>query len=116
MAPPDPKHLEDDEVKRKEHISPSSSHKDPSITSIQWMLTGEKEGIERGAGSPGRKMEAQLSRDLTQRRNEGKKLSNYALKTGGAKKPHRYRPGTVALPEIQHYQRSGDLLIRKMPF
>ncbi len=32
------------------------------------------------------------------------------------KKPHRYRPGTVALREIRKYQRSTDLLIRKMPF
>ena len=35
---------------------------------------------------------------------------------GGVKKPHRYRPGTVALQEIQHYQKSTELLIRKMPF
>lgn len=33
-----------------------------------------------------------------------------------ATKPHRYRPGTVALREIRKYQRSTDLLIRKMPF
>jgi histone H3 len=31
--------------------------------------------------------------------------------TGGIKKPHRYRPGTVALREIRRY-----LLIRKLPF
>lgn len=36
--------------------------------------------------------------------------------TGGAKKPHRYRPGTVALREIRRYQKSTDLLIRKLPF
>ena len=35
---------------------------------------------------------------------------------GGVKKPHRYRPGTVALREIRRYQRSTDLLIRKLPF
>ena len=29
---------------------------------------------------------------------------------------HRYRPGTVALREIRKYQRSTDLLIRKLPF
>ncbi len=32
------------------------------------------------------------------------------------KKPRRYRPGTVALREIRKYQRSTDLLIRKLPF
>ena len=36
--------------------------------------------------------------------------------TGGVKKPHRYRPGTVALREIRRYQKSVELLIRKLPF
>jgi histone H3 len=35
---------------------------------------------------------------------------------GGVKKPHRYRPGTVALREIRKYQKSTDLFIRKLPF
>ncbi|KAH8296630.1 hypothetical protein KR054_008997 [Drosophila jambulina] len=44
-----------------------------------------------------------------------------ARKTGGTvesglKKPHRYRPGTVALREIRRYQKSIELLIRKLPF
>ncbi|KAF5839929.1 histone-fold-containing protein [Dunaliella salina] len=30
--------------------------------------------------------------------------------------PHRYRPGTVALREIRKYQKSTELLIRKLPF
>mmetsp|Transcript_3035 Transcript_3035/g.9451 ORF Transcript_3035/g.9451 Transcript_3035/m.9451 type:complete len:142 (+) Transcript_3035:17-442(+) len=33
-----------------------------------------------------------------------------------ARKPHRFRPGTVALREIRKYQRSTELLIRKLPF
>ena len=36
--------------------------------------------------------------------------------TGGIKKPHRYRPGTIALREIRRYQKSTELLIRKLPF
>eukprot|EP00798_Chlamydomonas_sp_ICE-L_P024409 gene24409-biopygen18889 len=36
--------------------------------------------------------------------------------TGPMNKPHRYRPGTVALREIRKYQKSTDLLIRKLPF
>ncbi|XP_068231912.1 histone H3-like [Palaemon carinicauda] len=36
--------------------------------------------------------------------------------TGGVKKHHRYRPGTVALREIHRYQKSTELLIRKLPF
>lgn len=31
-------------------------------------------------------------------------------------KPNRYRPGTVALREIRRYQKSTELLIRKLPF
>ncbi|KAJ8349282.1 hypothetical protein SKAU_G00244120 [Synaphobranchus kaupii] len=36
--------------------------------------------------------------------------------TGDVKKPHRYRPGTVGLREIRRYQKSTELLIRKLPF
>lgn len=36
--------------------------------------------------------------------------------TGGVKKKHRFRPGTVALREIRKYQKSTELLIRKLPF
>jgi histone H3 len=32
------------------------------------------------------------------------------------KKPHRYRPGTVALREIRRFQKSTDVVIRKLPF
>ena len=36
--------------------------------------------------------------------------------TGGVKRPHRYRPGTVALRQIRRYQKSTELLLRKLPF
>jgi histone H3 len=39
-----------------------------------------------------------------------------ACATGGVKKPHRYRPGTVALREIRRYQKSTDALIACLPF
>lgn len=32
------------------------------------------------------------------------------------KRKRRYRPGTIALREIRKYQRSTELLIRKLPF
>lgn len=35
---------------------------------------------------------------------------------GGVKRAHRYRPGTVALREIRRYQKSTELLIRRLPF
>ena len=37
-------------------------------------------------------------------------------RTGRVRKPRRYRPGTVALREIRRYQKSTELLLRKIPF
>ena len=37
-------------------------------------------------------------------------------RTGGIKRPYHYHPGTVALREIRRYQKSMELLIRKLPF
>ena len=35
---------------------------------------------------------------------------------GGVKKPRRFCPGTVALRQIRKYQKSTELLIRKLSF
>jgi histone H3 len=35
---------------------------------------------------------------------------------GTAKRPRRYRPGTIALRDIRRYQKSTELLIQKLPF
>ena len=62
----------------------------------------------------------------TARKSTGGKAPRFELATkaarkqapsaGGVKKPHRYRPGTVALREIRRYQKGTELLIRKLPF
>ena len=62
----------------------------------------------------------------TARHSTGRKAQRFQLATktaqrsapalGGVKKPHCYCPGTVALREICRYQKSTDLLIRKVPF
>ena len=41
---------------------------------------------------------------------------NSVPSSGGIKRPHRYRPGTVALREIRKYQKTTALLIHKHPF
>ena len=41
---------------------------------------------------------------------------NLGNPTGGLKKPMQWRPGTVALREIWRYQKTTELLIRKLPF
>jgi len=50
-----------------------------------------------------------------QRKNKKKDLPP-PLDGAIRKKPHRFRPGTVALREIRRYQKSVDLLMRKLPF
>ena len=44
------------------------------------------------------------------------KKSGMKAPKGGVKKHYRYRPGTVALKQIRQYQKSTELLIRKLPF
>jgi len=48
----------------------------------------------------------------------GKNLSAKvaARSMAGVKKPHRYRPGTVALREIRKMQKTTDLCIKKAPY
>src|SRR6195952_3647905 len=63
----------------------------------------------------------QTALKLTGGKAPRKKLATKAARKsapaiGGVKKPHRYRPGTVALREIRRYQKSTELLIRKLPF
>ena len=48
---------------------------------------------------------------------KGKKLpASQQGQKGQQKEPHRYCLGTVALLEIRRYQKSTELLIRKLPF
>lgn len=50
------------------------------------------------------------------RKQVATKAARKSAPSAGIKKPHRYRPGTVALREIRRYQKSTELLIRKLPF
>ena len=71
-----------------------------------------------------REAQEELKRVLAKRREEerkkaaagmAKKGSQRAPK-GGVKRHYRYRPGTVALKQIRQYQKTTELLIRKLPF
>lgn len=44
------------------------------------------------------------------------RIAKESKEAGHVKKPHRFRAGTVALREIRRYQKSTELLIRKLPF
>ncbi len=63
----------------------------------------------------------QTARRATGGKDPRKQLATRAVRksapaTGGFKKPYRYGPGTVALRKIRRYQKSTELLIRKLPF
>jgi histone H3 len=60
----------------------------------------------------------QTARKSTGGKAPRKKLATKAARKGVpiGKRKHRYRPGTVALREIRKYQKSTELLIRKLPF
>ena len=63
------------------------------------------------------KAKLQLARKKTSQRlqtKRGANSSNQTQKVKIAKK--RYRPGTLALKEIRRFQKSTELLIKKLPF
>ena len=68
--------------------------------------------------------QAELKRILAEKREEERKKAAARMAKkggqkapkGGVKKRYRYRPGTVALKQIRQYQKSMELLIRKLPF
>ncbi|KAL2871285.1 histone H3 family protein [Aspergillus lucknowensis] len=80
----------------------------------------------RSAAGKSRKSTGESSRSgpATQRTAASKSSTASKRPSGdiepGDPTPHgrrrRYRPGTVALKEIRKYQRSYDLLLRKLPF
>ena len=55
--------------------------------------------------------EAQAAKAFKAAKKSGKKAPK-----AGVKRLHRFQPGTVALKEIRRYQKSTELLIRKLPF
>lgn len=85
-------------------------------------------GAKRGGGGGGggvAKQHASPSLDKSRKKQappasaNAKKSSGIATSpshTPGVRKPHRFRPGTVALMEIRRYQRGTNLLMRKLPF
>ena len=66
--------------------------------------------VQTPSKTPAGKAPRKHAASKTPRKSVGTSVS------GGVKKPHRYKPGTVALQEIRRYQKSTELLIRKLPF
>jgi histone H3 len=49
-------------------------------------------------------------------KSKKKKATKSPRSQGGVKAPRRFRPGTVAIREIRKFQKSTELLIRRVPF
>ena len=97
-----------------EESSPEDSGVEPSVATRRResspVAAQPKPGTSRGGGSDSKKS---YPKKQTAAKKESRK--QFSLPTG-LKKPHHYRPGTVALRQIRCYQKSTELLIRKLPF
>uniref|UniRef100_A0A914CPV9 Histone H2A/H2B/H3 domain-containing protein n=1 Tax=Acrobeloides nanus TaxID=290746 RepID=A0A914CPV9_9BILA len=70
-----------------------------------------------GVNAPRKQLATKAAKKLLATKAAKKQLSSARLpKDGGVKKPHRYRPGTVALREIRKFQKSTASLLPKAPF
>lgn len=75
--------------------------------------------FETPAAQSFRIRKAEADKQLRQRRlknGPGHKRSLEPVKTEKVKKPHRFRPGTVAKREIKKLQKKEDFFIPKLPF
>ncbi|XP_056104341.1 histone H3-like [Rhinichthys klamathensis goyatoka] len=90
-------------LKRQDAPSPETMHVRAGTTNSSMARTKQTARKSTGGKAPRKQLATKAARKS-------------APATGGVKKPHRYRPGTVALREIRRYQKSTELLIRKLPF
>ena len=95
---------------------PSTSAPSKPSTSAQSRLKPSARSVKEA--------QEELRRVLAKKREEKRKKAAARLAKkngqkapkGGVKKHYRYQPGTVALKQIRQYQKSTELLIRKLPF
>ena len=82
------------------------------------IMGGSKPALNPGQRSGSNKaLLAKLKKDTAKKMAaKAAKKSGMKAPKGGVKKHYRYRPGTVALKQIRQYQKSTELLIRKLPF
>ena len=79
---------------------------------------------QRPSAQSVKEAQAELKKILAEKREEKRKKAAARMAKkggkkapkGGVKKRYRYRPGTVALKQIRQYQKTTELLIRKLPF
>ena len=97
----------------------------PAVSSSQSLRLSQSRSISNSLFNPFQSIAMARTKQTARKSTGGKaprkQLATKAARksapaTGGVKKPHRFRPGTVALREIRKYQKSTELLIRKLPF
>ena len=66
--------------------------------------------------NPAKKLTAAQARKNAAKAIQAQQRNLGNPQTGGLKRLMRWRPGTVALREIRRYQKTTELLIRKLPF
>ena len=76
-----------------------------------------KPGTSQSDPKPGTSKKDDSIKNRRKQQEQKRREDALRKNTGGVKKPRRrYRPGTLALLEIRRYQKSTDLLIKKLPF
>ena len=78
---------------------------------------GSKPALNPGQRSGSIKAHLAKLKKATAKKMAAKPAKKSGMKAPkGVKKCYRYRPGTVTLKQIRQYQKSTELLIRKLPF
>ena len=89
---------------------------DPDDDELYEKITTEDMKADKAAQREN-EIENQLDQQRKNRFNKYNRHNRFeAPLAGGIKKPHRYRPGTVALREIRRYQKSHKFLISRNEF
>lgn len=90
------------------------SDEESDLGAVGYVQKKEKEAVTQTATTGGKKQTAKKSSVAAKKTTGGKQKP--ANPINKEKKPHRWRPGTVALRDIRRYQKSTNLLLRKLPF
>uniref|UniRef100_A0A7S0TE83 Core Histone H2A/H2B/H3 domain-containing protein n=1 Tax=Elphidium margaritaceum TaxID=933848 RepID=A0A7S0TE83_9EUKA len=93
----------------------------PLFNEMQQWLNNEDDTQLKDAYETVTQEDVKADQDAVTEAEKEEKLEEEEQKNAGLKKaphvrPHRFRPGTVALREIRRYQRSHKLLIAKAEF
>ena len=111
-----PIHEDDNVIK----INQADSFKQMALTAYQQnrlMMQNAKKSAKKGGKVPRGTTKPQSTGGKAPRKQLATKAPRKSTPaTGGVKKPHRWRPGTVALREIRRFQKSTNLLIAMLPF